>query len=103
MSTAVKAPPTTTSRDSQSPVVVAMADTGIGGMGHPGSPIRVAASMEETFARLPAEADRRRLRLVVGILSRRSGTFVLTGHPVPFHRWPRDQRIAIMSAWATSR
>ena len=62
MSIAVKAPPTTTSRDSQSPVLVAMADTFIGGMGHSGSPIRVAASMEETFARLPSEADRRRLR-----------------------------------------
>ena len=104
MSTAVKAPPTTTtSRDSQSPVLVAMADTFIGGMGHPGSPIRVAASMEETFARLPSESDRRRLRLLVGILGRRSGTFLLTGRPVPFHRWPREQRIAVMSSWAVSR
>src|SRR5438309_5702461 len=103
MSTAVKAPPTTTSRDSQSPVLVAMADTFIGGMGHPGSPIRVAASMEETFARLPSESDRRRLRLLVGILGRRSGTFLLTGRPVPFHRWPREQRIAVMSSWAISR
>ncbi|HEY4870711.1 MAG TPA: GMC family oxidoreductase [Candidatus Dormibacteraeota bacterium] len=103
MSTAVKAPPTMTSRDSQSPVLVAMADTFIGGMGHPGSPIRVAASMEETFARLPSEADRRRLRLLVGILGRRSGTFLLTGRPVPFHRWPREQRIAVMSSWAISR
>src|SRR5438552_16955627 len=69
-------------------------------MGHPGSPIRVAASMEETFARLPSEADRRRLRLLVSILGRRSGTFLLTGRPVPFHRWPREQRIAVMSSYA---
>jgi long-chain-alcohol oxidase len=103
MSTAVKAPPTTTSRDSQSPVLVAIADTFIGGMGHPGSPIRVAASIEETFARLPSESDRRRLRLLVGILGRRSGTFLLTGRPVPFHRWPREQRVAVMSSWAISR
>ncbi|MDQ6713195.1 MAG: GMC family oxidoreductase [Candidatus Dormibacteraeota bacterium] len=103
MSTAVKAPPTTNARDSQSPVLVAMADTFIGGMGHPGSPIRVAASMEETFRRLPSEADRRRLRLIVGVLGRRSGTFLLTGRPVPFHRWSRDQRVAVMTAWSTSR
>src|ERR1700693_922919 len=103
MSTAVKAPPTTTSRDSQSPVLVAIADTFIGGMGHPGSPIRVAASMEETIARLPSERERRRLRLLVGILGRRSGTFLLTGRPAPFHRWPRDQRVAVMSSWAVSR
>src|SRR5256712_5089065 len=103
MSIAVKAPPTTIARDSQSPVLVAMADTFIGGMGHPGSPIRVAASMEETFRRLPSEADRRRLRLIVGILSRRSGTFLLTGRPVPFHRWSREQRVRVMSSWSTSR
>jgi long-chain-alcohol oxidase len=103
MSTAVKASPTITTRDSQSPVLVAMADTFIGGMGHPGSPIRVAASMEETFARLPSESDRRRLRLIVGLLKRRSGTFILTGRPVAFHRWPREQRIAVMSSWSTSR
>src|SRR3989475_6169357 len=103
MSTAVKAPPTTTSRDSQSPVLVAMADTFIGGMGHPGSPIRVAASMEETFARLPSESDRRRLRVLSGVVGRRSGTFLLTGRPVPFHRWPREQRVAVMSSWAISR
>src|ERR1700682_1299670 len=103
MSTRVKPPPTTPSRDSQSPVLVAIADTFIGGMGYPGSPIRVAASMEETFARLPSESDRRQLRLLVGILGRRSGTFLLTGRPVPFHRWPREQRIAVMSSWAISR
>jgi choline dehydrogenase-like flavoprotein len=103
MSIAVKAPPTTTTRDSQSPVLVAMADTFIGGMGHPGSPIRVAASMEETFRRLPSEADRRRLRLIVGVLGRRFGTFLLTGRPIPFHRWPREQRVAVMSSWSTSR
>src|ERR1700687_2399868 len=102
MSTAVKAPATTT-RDGQSPVLVAMADTFIGGMGHPGSPIRVAASMEETFRSLPSEADRRRLRLVVGVLSRRSGTFLLTARPVPFHHWSREQRVAVMTAWSTSR
>jgi choline dehydrogenase-like flavoprotein len=103
MSTAVKAPPTTIARDRQSPVLVAMADTFIGGMGHPGSPIRVAASMEETFRRLPSEADRRRLRFIVGVFGRRSGTFLLTGRPVPFHRWPREQRVAVMSSWSTSR
>src|SRR5207244_8622977 len=103
MSTGVKAPPTTTSRDSQSPVLVAMADTFIGGMGHPGSPSRVAAAMEETFRSLPSEADRRRLRLIVGLLGRRSGTFLLTGRPVPFNRWPREQRVAVMSSWSTSR
>jgi len=103
MSTAVKAPPTTIARDSQSPVLVAMADTFIGGMGHPGSPIRVAASMEETFRRLPSEADRRRIRLIVGVLGRRSGTFLLTGRPVPFHRWPRERRVRVMSSWSTSR
>src|SRR5438093_207257 len=80
-----------------------MADTFIGGMGHPGSPIRVAASMEETFARLPSPADRRRLRLIVGVLGRRSGTFLLTGRPMPFHRWPREQRVAVMASWSTSR
>ena len=103
MSTAVKASPTTTTRDSQSPVLVAMADTFIGGMGHPGSPIRVAASMEEAFARLPSQSDRRRLRLIVGVFKRRFGTFLLTGRPVAFHHWPREQRIAVMSSWSTSR
>src|SRR6202171_4054046 len=103
MSTAVKAPATTTTRDGQSPVLVAMADTFIGGMGHPGSPIRVAASMDETFRSLPSEADRRRLRLLVGVLGRRSGTFLLTGRPVPFHHWSREPRGALMSAWSTSR
>src|SRR3979411_3104131 len=103
MSTAVKAPSTTIARDSQSPVLVAMADTFIGGMGHRASPIRVAASMEETFRRLPSEADRRRLRLIVGILGRRSGTFLLTGRPLPFHRWSRQQRVAVLSSWSTSR
>src|SRR5438445_13480670 len=103
MSTAVKAPPTTIARDSQSPVLVAMADTFIGSMGHPGSPIRVAASMEETFRRLPSEADRRRLRLIVGVLGRRSGTFLPPARPWPFHRWPREQRVRVMSSWSTSR
>ena len=103
MSTAVNAPPTTTARDSRSPVLVALADTFIGGMGHPGSPIRVAASMDETFDRLPSRADRRRMRLIAAVLGRRSGTFLLTGRLVPFHRWPRDQRIAVMAAWSTSR
>src|ERR1700682_1511518 len=103
ISTAVKAPATTTTRDGQSPVLVAMADTFIGGMGHPGSPIRVAASMDETFPTLPSEAARRRLRLLVGVLGRRSGTFLLTGRPVPFHHWSREQRVAVMSAWSTSR
>src|SRR4030081_3846476 len=103
MSIAVKAPPTVNARDSQSPVLVAMADTFIGGMGYPGSPIRVAASMDETFRRLPSESDRRRLRFIVGVLGRRSGTFLLTGRPVPFHHWSREQRVAVMSAWSTSR
>src|ERR1700737_5151885 len=103
MSAAVKAPVTSTARDSQSPVAVAMADTFTGGMGHPGSPIRVAAAMDETFRSLPSEADRRRLRFLVGVLGRRSGTFLLTGRPVPFHHWSREQRVAVMSAWSTSR
>jgi len=103
MSTAVEAPPATTARDSQSPVLVAMADTFIGGMGHPGSPIRVAATMQDTFDRLPSKSDRRQLRVIVGILGRRSGTFLLTGRPVPFHHWSREQRVAVMSAWSTSR
>src|SRR4029077_11882676 len=103
MRTAQKAPRTTTGRDSQSPVLVAMADTFIGGMGHPGSPIRVAASMQETFARLPSASDPHGLRLLVGILGRRSGTFLLTGRPVPFYRWPRERRVAVMSSWAVSR
>ena len=93
----------TTARDSRSAVLVAMADTFIGGMGHAGSPIRVAAVMEDTFARLPSPADRRQLRLIVGVLGRRTGTFLLTGHPVPFYRWPRERRIRVMAAWSTSR
>ncbi|TMC30766.1 MAG: oxidoreductase [Chloroflexi bacterium] len=84
-------------------MLVAMADTFIGGMGHAGSPIRVAASMAETFARLPSAADRRQLRLIVGVLGRRSGTFLLTGRPVPFYRWPRARRVKVMAAWSTSR
>ena len=103
MTTAVKAPPTTTARDSRSAVLVAMADTFIGGMGHAGSPIRVAATMEDTFARLPSPADRRQLRLIVGVLGRRTGTFLLTGRPGPFYRWPRERRIKVMAAWSTSR
>ena len=103
MTTAVEAPPTTTARDSRSAVLVAMADTFIGGMGHAGSPIRVAATMEDTFARLPSPADRRQLRLIVGVLGRRTGTFLLTGRPGPFYRWPRERRIRVMAAWSTSR
>ena len=103
MTTAVKAPPTTTARDSRSAVLVAMADTFIGGMGHAGSPIRVAATMEDTFARLPSPADRRQLRLIVGVLGRRTGTFLLTGRPGPFYRWPRERRVRVMAAWSTSR
>ena len=80
-----------------------MADTFIGGMGHAGSPIRVAATMEDTFARLPSPADRRQLRLIVGVLGRRTGTFLLTGRPGPFYRWPRERRIRVMAAWSTSR
>jgi choline dehydrogenase-like flavoprotein len=103
VTTAVEAPTTVATRDSRSAVLVAMADTFIGGMGHPGSPIRVAASMEDTFTRLPSRADRRRLQLIVRILGSRAGTFVLAGRPVPFYRWPREQRIAVMAAWSTSR
>src|SRR5438067_897086 len=80
-----------------------MADTFIGGVGHPGSPIRVAASMADLFGRLLSPADRRRLRLIVGVLGRRTGTFLLSGRPVPFHRWPREQRVAVMASWSTSR
>src|SRR3989449_9276319 len=86
VTTAVKAPPTTAARDSRSAVLVAMADTFIGGMGHPGSPIRVAASMEDTFARLPSPADRPRRRPIVGVLGRRTGTFLLRGPPRASHR-----------------
>jgi len=103
VTTAVEAPPTTTARDSRSAVLVAMADTFIGGMGHAGSPIRVAATMEDTFARLPSPADRRQLRLIVGVLGRRTGTFLLTGRPGPFYRWPRERRVRVMAAWSTSR
>ena len=103
MTTAVEAPPTTTARDSREPVLVAMADTFIGGMGHPGSPIRVAGSMEATFARLPSAADRRQLRLIVRVFGSRFGSLLLTGSIVPFHRRTRDQRVALMAAWSTSR
>jgi len=103
MATGVKTPSTTSTRDSRSPVLVAMADTFIGGMGHPGSPIRVAGSMEETFAGLPSAADRRRLRFIVGVFGSRVGTFALTGRPVPFHHWSRERRVAKMAAWSTSR
>jgi len=105
VTTAIKAPPetTTATRDSRSAVLVAMADTFIGGMGHAGSPLRVAASMEDTFARLPSPADRRQLRLIVGVLRRHTGTFLLTGRPTPFHHWPRERRVRVMVAWSTSR
>jgi long-chain-alcohol oxidase len=103
MAIGVKAPPTITARDSRSPVLVAMADTFIGGMGHPGSPIRVAGSMEETFARLPSAADRRQLGLIVRVLRSRLGCLLLTGSVVPFHRRGREQRVALMAAWSTSR
>src|SRR5947209_18721154 len=103
MAIGVKAPPTTTARDSREPVLVAMADTFIGGMGHPGSPIRVAGSMEATFARLPSAADRRQLRLIVRVFGSRLGSQMLTGSVVPFHRRTRDQRVALMAAWSTSR
>src|SRR5437868_6955781 len=59
--------------------------------------------MAETFARLPSAADRRRLRLIVNVLGSSAGTFALTGRPLAFHRWPRDRRVAVMSAWSTSR
>src|SRR2546425_12980054 len=81
VTTAVKAPPTTTARDSRSAVLVAMADTFIGGMGHPRSPIRGAAAMEDTFAPLPSPADRRRLRLVVGVLGRPPRAVLPSGRP----------------------
>jgi long-chain-alcohol oxidase len=103
MAIGVKAPPTTTARDSRLPVLVAMADTFIGGMGHPGSPIRVAGSMEDTFARLPSAADRRQLRLIVRVLGSRLGCLLLTGSLVPFHRRGREQRVSLMAAWSTSR
>lgn len=103
MAIGVKAPPTTTTRDSRSPVLVALADTFIGGMGHPGSPIRVAGSMEETFARLPSARDRRQLRLIVRVLGSRLGCLLLTGSAVPFQRRDREARVAAMAAWSTSR
>jgi choline dehydrogenase-like flavoprotein len=103
MSTAVKAPPVTAGRETKSRVLVAMADTFIGGMGHPGSPLRVAASMEESVRRLPSKADRDKLELILGVFARRSGTFLLTGRPVPFYLWSRDQRTRLMTRWSTSR
>ena len=103
MSTAVKAPPVTAGRETKSRVLVAMADTFIGGMGHPGSPLRVAASMEESVRRLPSKADRDKLELILAVFARRSGTFLLTGRPVPFYLWSRDQRTRLMTRWSTSR
>src|SRR5437868_3546863 len=103
MAIGVKAPPTTTALDSRSPSLVALADTFIGGMGHPGSPIRVAGSMEATFARLPSAADRRQLRLILAALSSRAGCLLLTGRPVAFHRRSREQRVSLMASWSTSR
>src|SRR5919204_45610 len=102
MSIAVEAPPSTTTRNRPSPVLVAMADTFIGGMGHPGSPIRVAGSMDDIFERLPSRSDRRRLRVIVRVFGSRAGTLLLTGRPLPFHHWPREERIALMSRWSTS-
>ena len=103
MTTEVKAPPTIATRDRQSRVLVAIADTFIGGLGHAGAPIGVATSMADSLARLPSAADRRQLRMIVGLLGRRSGTFLLTGRPVPFHRWPRARRVKAMADWSTSR
>src|SRR3989442_3901871 len=74
VTTAVKAPPTTTARDSRSAVLVAMADTFIGGMGHPRPPLRGAAAMADTFAPLPSPADRRPVRLILWGLVRRTRT-----------------------------
>ncbi|HEY0492715.1 MAG TPA: GMC family oxidoreductase [Candidatus Dormibacteraeota bacterium] len=93
----------TEDREAPSRVLVAMADTFIGGMGHPGSPLRVATSIEETVRRLPAKADRDKLHLIVSVLGRRSGTFLLTGRLVPFYLWSREQRVALMARWSTSR
>src|SRR3989442_11356362 len=59
--------------------------------------------MEEPFRRLPSEADGCGLRLTVGVRGRRSGILLLTGRPVPFHRWPREQRVRVSSSWSTSR
>ena len=103
MSIAVEAPPSTTTRQRPASVLVAIADTFIGGMGHPGSPIRVAGSMNDTFNRLPSRSDRRRLRMIVGVFGSRPGTLLLTGRLVPFHHWPRDERVALMAKWSTSR
>jgi choline dehydrogenase-like flavoprotein len=103
LATGVKAPSAITTRDSRSPVLVAIADTFIGGMGYPGSPIRVASSMEETFKRLPSVSDRRRLRLIVAVFGNALGMFLLTGRPVAFHHWSRDQRVRVMSKWSRSR
>lgn len=103
MAIGVKAPPTTTAPDSRSPVLVAMADTFIGGMGHPGSPVRVGASMAQTFSALPSKADQRQIGLIVRVLGSRLGCLLLTGRPVAFHQWSREQRVALMASWSTSR
>lgn len=104
MATGVKAPPSTAAaREIRSPVLVALADTFIGGMGHPGSPLRAAASMTETFQALPSASDRRQLGLILRILGSRVGSLVLTGQPVPFHHRTRERRVALMASWSTSR
>jgi long-chain-alcohol oxidase len=103
MPTAVEAPPATAFRDSRSPVLVAIADTFVGGMGNPGSSIRVAASMDDVLGRLPSKADRRQLRMIVALLGTGVGSFLLTGRPSPLHHWPRERRIALMASWSTSR
>src|SRR5207302_9522540 len=97
MSTAVKAPPTTIARDSREPVLVAMADTFIGGMGHPGSPIRLARPKEATLARLPPAPGRRQLRSAVLVFGRRFGRLLLTRRVLPFHPRYRHRRLALLA------
>lgn len=103
MATAIKAPPTTRGGAREEPVLVAIADTFIGGMGHPGSPLQAARDMRGIIDRLPSASDRRLVNTVFRLLGSRPGTFALTGRVQPFHRWPRDRRAEMLVTWSASR
>jgi len=103
MSTALEAPSSIGPEASPSPVLVAIADTFVGGMGNAGSPTRVAAWVDDALNRLPANADRQQLRLILRLLGTRAGSLALTGRPSPIQDWPRERRIGLMSSWSTSR
>lgn len=103
MATAVEAPPAAGTNTPEDRVLIAIADTFIGGMGHPGSPIRAAGEMQRTLAAIPSESERRLLQRTIGMLGTRTGVFLLTGRLTPFHRWDREHRERVMVAWSTSR